>query len=804
MKSRIIRSIISISTLTILLFSNQIILAKMFTDIKEGSAISVTDSLGEKLSDEAIKAKELGTEKEEFKEQIPLKEKPIAKEETSQIESILSGKIPSEIDKNLKQFGYDLFKQGVSTFAPITNVPVGPDYILGPGDELIINIWGKIDISFTSLINRNGEIFIPKVGAVVISGLLFSKAEELIYRKLSQVYTDFSLNITMGKLRTIQVFVIGEVNNPGCYTVSSLATLYNALYFAGGPSKRGTMRSIKLIRNNKEIKTTDLYDFLLKGDKSNDIGLKNGDTIFVPVIGPVVGIAGCVKQPYIYEFKDEITLQEAIDLAGGIIPIGYAKRIQVERTEAHERRIVYDINFEELTKDKNSKIIKIFDNDLILISPISKQMYKYVNLKGNVLYPGKYELKPDVKLSDIISEEKLLPETYFEYAEIIRLVPPDFHPKLIPFNLGKLLKGDESQDLILNEFDAIRIYSKWEIADKPMVSIKGYVRIPGIYPLAENMKVSDLIIKGGNLKQEAYLDEAELSRILEGGAINTISINLRKALNGEQLHDIKLKKDDVLFVRRIPEWHAHNTIKLEGEFKLPGEYVISKGELLSSVIKRAGGFTEEAFLKGAIFIRKSIIKKEEEGIEKLFFKQKMFLLEEEGKIEEINLPKEEKSGQFERLREKENFIRSFLEQSKKGRLIIRLTKLDEPADSKYDIPLEEGDYLFVPKKPNSVTIIGSVHNPGAILYKKGASINYYLEEVGGITQRADKDEIHIIKADGSAKSSFLRFKSIEPGDMIVVPETLETKITLKKSFMDTLEILFKMATIYAITVAAVK
>ncbi|MDI6785734.1 MAG: SLBB domain-containing protein [bacterium] len=805
MKSRITRSIISISILTILLFSNQIILAKMFTDIEESSAIPTMDSLNKELYDKAIKAKELKSKKEEFEKQLPSKEKPIAKEETSQIESILSGKIPSTIDKNLKQFGYDLFEQGISTFAPIANVPVGLDYILGPGDELIINIWGKVAMSFNVIIDRNGNIFIPKVGAIVISGLSFSKAENLIYKELSKIYTDFSLNITMGELRTMQVFVLGEIKNPGCYTVSSLATLYNALYVAGGPSKRGTMRKIKLIRNNKEIKIIDLYDFLLEGDKSNDIRLENGDTIFVPVIGPVVGITGCVhRSPYIYEFKDRITLAQALNLAGGIIPSGYTQRIQIERIEAHKKRIVYDINYEKLLKEKINLDIDLYNNDIILVAPISSKVYQYVNLEGNVLYQGKYELKSNMKLSDIISEGKLLAETYFEYAEIIRLISPDFHPKLITFNLGKLLNGDKSQDLILNEFDTIKIYSKWEVKDKPMVSIKGYVRAPGIHPLSENMKISDLIIKGGNLKEEAYLDKAELSRILEDGTTNIISVNLRKALNGDQSHDIKLEKNDVLFIRMIPEWLAHDTIKLEGEFKLPGEYVISKNELLSSVIKRAGGFTEEAFLKGAIFIRKSIIKKEEEGIEKLFFEQKMSLLKEEQKIEKINLPKEEENAQLKSLREKETFIRSFLEQSKKGRMVIKLTELDKCAGSKYDISLERGDYLFIPKKPNSVIIIGSVYNPGAILHKEGAFVNYYLKEVGGITKRADKDAIHIMKVDGSARSSFLRFKNIEPGDMIVVPETLETKITLKKSFMDTLEILFKVVTVYAITKNALK
>lgn len=795
MRNRITKSIISISTLTILLLSNQIILAKMFTDSK----IPLTDSVNEELYNKAIEVKELRSKKEEFKKQLPLEEEPTAKEETSQIESILSGKIPSKIDTNLKQFGYDLFKQEVSTFAPIVNVPVGPDYILGPGDELIINIWGKVDVSLAVTIDRNGNIFIPKVGVVTISGLSFSKAEDLIYKELSRVYTDFSLNITMGELRTIQVSVIGEVKKPGCYTISSLSTLYNALYFVGGPNKRGTMRRIKLIRDNKEISVIDLYDFLLKGDKSNDIKLKNGDTIFVPTIGPVVGIAGCVHRPYIYEFKDEITLMQALNLAGEIIPSGYTQRIQIERIEAHKKRIVYDINYEELIKERSNLNIKLYNNDMILVAPIPSRVYQYVNLEGNVMYPGRYEIKPGMKLSSIISEEKLLPQTYFEYAEIIRLIPPHFHPKLIPFDLGKLLKGDKSQDLSLNEFDTIKIYSEWEVKDKPMVNIRGYVRMPGIYPLSENMKIRDLIIKGGNLKEEAYLDEAELSRVLEDGSTNIISINLRKALNGDQSHNIELKKGDTLFIRMIPEGYVRNTVKLEGEFKFPGEYIISKNELLSSVIKRAGGFTKEAFLKGAIFIRKSIIEKEEEEIEKLLFNQKMSLLKEKQRIETLNLSKEEKEVQLKSLIEKENYITFFYKQFIKGRIIIRLSELDKFTGSKYDIPLEEGDYLFIPKKPSSVIIIGAVYSPKAILYKKEASLNYYLKEVGGITKRADKDEIHIIKIDGSVKSSFLRFRNIEAGDIIVVPETLETKITFKKSFMDTLEALFKMATIYALT-----
>ena len=728
---------------------------------------------------------------------VPKEEKDLL----SEIEkSFREEKIPQVISRDISQFGYDIFKTTVSTFAPVTDVPVGPDYVIGAGDKFTIDIWGRIEASYMVDVDQNGEIIIPKIGILKVWGLTFSQLKEFLNEKFSSYYKDFHLNVTMDRIRTIQVFVVGEVVIPGSFSLSSLATAYNAIFAAGGPTKRGTMRKINLMRSGEVIKDIDLYNFLLKGDKSQDQRLQSGDTLFIPIIGPVVGISGNVKRPAIYEYKDKITLGELLGMAGGITAAGYLQRIQCERIVSHEKRIVVDLSLsekEDFAKDPKFNE-QLRDGDLVKVFPILSLTEKVVYFEGNVQRPGGYELKDGMRVKDLIkSLDALLPEPYLPYASISREIPPDRHIETISFDLGKLLlEGDESQNLELKSRDKVRIYSKEEMKVIPMVKITGRVGNPGDYELLKNMRVKDLIFKAGNLMRNAYLPIAELTRIIkteDKTITKQIYVDIREVLNENPEQNILLEPDDHLSIRSIPDWVLDNTVTLKGEVKFPGIYTIAKGEHLSSVLERAGGYTDKAFIKGAFFTRESERLKIKERIDEFTTKLEQEVLQEStpaigpGIGIEAGVASEELLARREFLSLKTELIKKMKEAKIEGRILVKLDSLDKFKNSIYDVELEKNDTLFIPPIPSSVSVLGEVYNPNSsILYAKGMTVGEYISRVGGPNKNANESEIYLIRADGTTISrlqgrswntegngwftpSFMNIKA-EPGDTILVPK----------------------------------
>ncbi|HRS05786.1 MAG TPA: SLBB domain-containing protein [Candidatus Ratteibacteria bacterium] len=564
---------------------------------------------------------------------------------------------PQVVSRNLSRFGSGFFRMSASTFAPISDVPVGPEYVLGPGDELIIDVWGMIEGRYQVIIDREGGVVLPKIGRLHLWGLTFNNAEKLIRQKFNKYFTGFELSITMGRLRTIKVFVLGEVRNPGSYELSSLSTLFHALYTAGGPTSTGTMRNIQLIRNNEIIGTTDIYDFLLTGKKQQDYKLQSGDTIFIPLVGPLVGISGNIKRPAIYELKEEKRILDLINLAGGISITGYSGRIQVERVEKYEKKLAFDLeNVIDLFEGKDGKNnILLQDGDFVKVFSIDPRIYNRVFLEGYVKYPGEYELKPGMKISHLLTQDQLLPEAYLERAEIERTEIPSLEMKIIPFGPKKLLEGDQTQDISLQQLDRIKILSEW----------------------------------------------------------------------------------------REPE-----SVQIIGEVKLPGRYTIQKGERLSSVLKRAGGFTSESFLKGAVFTRVSVKRAQEENI------QKFIKTQEESLLREMSLStmssQEKAADRAQILNQQKELISLMASRVPLGRVAIRLDEPEKIEGSQNDIILENGDTLFIPKPPMTIYVDGAVNSPGAILWTKNKPVDYYLAMSGGLTKSADRKNIIIVKADGTA------------------------------------------------------
>jgi protein involved in polysaccharide export with SLBB domain len=754
----------------------------------------------------------------EEEEEMPSEEE----EPPSRIELLLSGEGEDEVNDvsvKLKQFGYDVFGTPVTTFAPVANVPVGPDYVIGPGDSFTLTLWGRVDAQYPVQVDRSGQIVLPEVGALRVWGMKFGEIESYLQHELSRKFTDFKMSIAMDRLRTIQVFVVGEAAAPGTYTVSSLSTAINALFAAGGPTKNGTLRSVRLSRNGQEPIQIDLYDLLLGGDRSKDVRLQDGDTLFIPVIGPVVGVAGNVKRPAIYEMAGPMPLRQVLDMAGGVAFSGWLQRVQVERVQNHERRIVVDFDISQTADGTQRPVAEttiLQDGDVVKVLAVAARQEQTIHLEGHVVRPGKYQWKSGMRLSDVLtSYDVIQPEPNTEYGEIERLVPPDLHPIVVPFNPGRMLAGDESQDLELAQYDTIRVF-RWDERISQNVRVSGVVFDPNEYRLIPDMKVADLIDAAGGLQKNAYIRMAEITRrriTQEGMTTAKIDINLEKALAGDPEHNVQLQDYDHLVVRPIPDLLFDVNAVIEGEVRFPGEYPIRKGETLSSLIERAGGYTDEAYLRGAVFTRESAKDVQRRRMDDLILQIEESMLS--SAQEQISASLDASAATIERaaLETKKTLLQKLRAIEITGRVVVQLAALEEFKGSKYDMELENGDKLIVPQMPGVVHVVGEVFNPTSLVYDQRGTVSYYLNRVGGMTKEADKKQVSVIKADGTVISmaqgnrgkllfwdsqhnswfsgGFMSHR-MEPGDTIVVPRKIDKYLQLR-TVKDVTQIIFQIA-----------
>jgi len=834
------------------------------------------------------------------KETVEIKSLPSKQNFSSIFKKYLEGKTGElTVPTNIKPFGYNLFREVISK--PLPAQPVAPDYIIGPGDEIQVLFWGRLNAQYTLLVERDGRILFPQIGPLTVAGMTYEEMKNFLTKQATRIIGT-NVAITLSRLRQIQVFVLGEVKNPGPYNLNAMSTILDSLIAAGGPTKRGSLRRIVLKRNNKVISELDLYDLLLKGDKKNDKRLRHGDTIFVPLAGPLVGIAGNVKRPAIYELKEETTLEQALKLAGGLLPIGWDQKIQIERSENHKWKVILDVNAEDKS---NLKKFKLKDGDLIKVFSIIPQNMNSIKLMGNVRRPGSYSYHQGMHLSEIItSVDDLLPDTYFDYALIKRYVWSTGETKLVPFNLGKVvldkkedvelkpwdkiyifskwlfepepsatikgevrkpgsykmkekefrvkdlillaggltkqaymekaeiyrldkvnkkrklitfnlkkaLRGDPEENIPLKDLDEIIIHSIWEYIPKQTVTIYGEVNSPGQYPYVKGMRIKDLVFAGGNIKESAYLDEAEISSYnIINGKLSLVSVKkiiLKKALMGDPENNVRLKPYDKLFVKKISEWGKVEYVEIQGEVMFPGRYIIKKGEKLSSLIERAGGFTKDAYFYGAKFFNKKAKEIQKKSLNDLIQDLELRANVSITKSMQTAISSEETQTYKIALTSIQNFINKLKKIEPEGRVSIKLTELSSFKNSKYDFQLSDGDLLIIPKRPEFVTVMGSVYTPSAFLYEPDKTIGDYIKQAGGITKNADEDYIYVLKANGEVYSkhqarfltSFYKYKPM-PGDTIVVPENFE-KIPYLRLIKDITEIIFKIATTAGIAIAA--
>lgn len=762
---------------------------------------------------EALEGREEEPPPEEEEEEPQARRRPPERATGTAIERILSGRFPTEITRDLSLFGYDYFDREPSRFTPVGHIPVGDSYIIGPGDSFTIHLWGRTEATYNVSVNRDGRISLPRLGTLNVGGLRFSELKSYLRGKLQEFYPDFEMSVTMGELRTIDVFLVGEARRPGTYSVSSLATAITALFQAGGINKIGTLRDIRIMRQGKAASTLDLYDFFIRGSQEGDIRLRPGDTVFIPVLGPVVGIAGCVKRPAIYEMKGAQTLREMLDIAGGVLPVGHLQNVVVERVIGNERRVVRSFN---LDPDASSKALDmpLQDGDVVKVYPVHDALYQVVYLEGHVKYPREYEYEPGMTVSDLIpSKEVLLPEPYLPQAEILRV------SELISFDLGALLSGDESQDIELQDNDRVIVYGKWQKKDLPQVQVKGAVRDPGTYRLYDGMTIRELVFRAGNLTDRAYTKKATLRRVItrdEGPAETAkIDLALEKALSGHPDSNLTLHRDDVLYIRSIPEYAdaLNRTITLEGEFVFPGEYTFTRGERLSDVISRAGGLTPEGYPKGAVFQRQSVRRVQQERLEDYIDNLQEDILSLSAMGTETAVDKEEAALLRQNLAVKQQLLAKLRRTEPTGRMVVDLEEALAIPSSPDNFELRPGDRLIVEKRPDTINVMGEVYNPTALLLQPEKTVGHYLDLVGGMTKNAQEDEIYLVRADGTviskSQKGFLGLATwdgdshrwtmggfdsipVQPGDTIIVPRKVQ-KYPWLRVVKDVTQIVYQVA-----------
>ncbi len=661
--------------------------------------------------------------------------------------------------EQLRPFGQELFG-GPRESAPPDDIASSGDYILGPGDNVIISLWGRVEQEYNLTVDREGKVFIPKLGELSVWGKRVDEFKSYAKKKLSAVYSDFDMNVSLGKIRSIRIYLTGEVNRPGAYTVTSLTSLFNALYLAGGPNANGSMRAIRLMRGGKAVATLDLYAFLLAGDNTADVRLESGDAIFIPVAGARVAIRGEIRRPAIYELTGSETGNDLLRLAGNATPQAHLDRVLLDRVSPKGEWQVQDLNLNPTLADSNTpEVLK--DGDRVTVYSIFDAKTNVVFVSGMVKHPGCYERTDSTCVRDLLTRGQLQDyDVYFQRADLFRK-HTDYRVEVIPVNIKAVLAGDSASNFALQDRDSLHVYSVQDVERDKFVYIGGEVKRPGSYPLYDRMTAADLIFLSGSFTRGASRLQGELAHTDSLGQVTIDYINLNDSLSVR----MALREDDRLYIRTIPEWQLHRTVKIEGEVQFPGEYVLAnRSETLGELLNRCGGFTGNAFPPGAVFERRSIGRSLASlQIPKILENSRELVADSTGHIERTML--------------------MTYDSTMVNRIVIDLKK---KADDRYgagDLVLEPGDRIFVPPIPTGISVMGAVGATGTIKFTAHKKVKYYVQQAGNFTPRADKKGTRLIKANGAVLAgSDVLGKHAELGDVIVVP----TKIDRERDWLKTM------------------
>jgi protein involved in polysaccharide export with SLBB domain len=667
----------------------------------------------------------------------------------------------------LQPFGYAIFQRAPSLFEPIVNIPTPPSYILGPGDEIVLNVWGETQLSYTLTVARDGYIVISDVGKVQVAGLSVEAVKRVLLDRMSSVYASLArgsararsyLDVSIGKLRTIQVFVLGEARLPGGYSLSGLATAFTALYYAGGPNVNGTLREIQLVRDNKPVAVLDFYEFALSGKREQDLRLQEGDVLFIGPAGKRVAVMGNVMRPAIYELKPNETVGDLLQMVGGLRADAYTKRIHIERIVPFSERRKYDKDILDidLTFDSFEELMSCRDRlesgDVVSVFGVNEERENLVTIAGNVWKPGAYELSPEMSVKDLIHRaDGLREDTFLERGTIIRTRQTDLKKEIVPFILRQALEGDAGQNVQLQRLDTVIVYHDSVFRPTHPVTIDGAVRKPGIYARAEGMTASDLIILAGGLQEGADAAHIEVARI-DSTRMDRIAQIFRVSLPREYWKarnpdDFVLQDLDHVSVRLKPEYSKPKAVTVSGEAMYPGVYAIRwEGERLSDLIRRFGGFRSTAYLPGVRLIRSP-------GAGGIPARSPS--VAETTLIDSLGRP----LPIYPRLASSEVPID-----------IARILKNENSVDN---VALQPGDELVIPRDPGVIYVQGHVNTPSSVPYREGGSLKYYIQQAGGYTSNADEGSTVVILPNGRKWEPSGFFLAPDPeilsGSTIIVP-----------------------------------
>jgi len=692
----------------------------------------------------------------------------------------------------LRPFGYDLFKDSSATFAPIGDVPVPSDYIVGPGDQINVQLFGSTNRTLRLTVGRDGRISFPELGPINVGGLTFERIANDLEARVSRQMIGVRASVGMGATRSIRVFVMGETNRPGSYTVSGLTTVTSALYASGGVKPIGSLRDIQLKRQGAVIRRLDLYDLLLRGDTSGDAKLLPGDVIFIPPVSATVAVDGEVQRPAIYELKGTTSVAEIIQLAGGTTPEADTGRAALVRVNDRRARVVVNVPLD--TSSGRSEVLR--NGDSLRVLRLRPTLDEGVTVEGHVFRPAQAAWQDGLRLTDVLgSVDELKPNADLNYVLIRRELPPDRRIAAVSADLSAALRDPaSSRNIKLMPRDRIIVFDvesgrrqvldplldeirRQSRIDQPgeIVRIDGRVKARGDYPLEREMRISDLLRAGGGLQDAAYGAKAELTRYRVGGEARQtqlLDVDLAAILKGDESADLILQPFDFLNVKEIPEWTEQEQVTLLGEVRFPGTYPIQRGETLRSVLGRAGGLTALSFPEGAVFTRVELQKREQEQIDRLAER-----LQGDLAATALSAAAANQGGAGQALTVGQSLLNQLKGTKAVGRLVIDLNALEAARkDMTMDVTLRDGDRLIIPKQKQEVTVIGEVQTTTSHLYRENLTRDDYIGLSGGTTRKADKGRIYIVRADGSVVSSenggwFRRSGQVamRPGDTVVVP-----------------------------------
>lgn len=730
--------------------------------------------------------------------------------------------VNASLGYDLPIFGQNLFQNVPSTFAPLDYVPVAPDYLLGPGDELLIRGWGQINITnYRYVVQRDGSIYIPTVGTINIAGIRFDHLSDYLKSAISRYYKNFDLDVTLGRLRSIQVFVVGEVKRPGTYTVSSLSTLVNTLFASGGPSNRGSMRQIQLKRAGQIVSTFDLYDLLTKGDKSRDARLEAGDVIYVPPVGPLVALAGSINVPAIYELKTHDSLGDVIQYAGGLTTTAAGQQAIVERIEARQVRQADEF---PLTADGLKRELQ--DGDIVRFLHISPRFENAITLRGNVAVPGRYPWHEGMRIKDLIpNREFLVTEEYWKRQNLLGLYPAgntfqleeqmqqQQTPVQSPYQQYPSQYPQNQQPQLPNQTALAAANANANLATgtgaalvnpliNPIPAVPGgntAANTPAVQPgtlgdrtLAERVgRTQAEQIKQEELKNQIKRSTAEINweyaviQRMDPKNLTThlVTFNLGKAIEGDAGENLPLEEGDVITIfsqadMQVPIGQQSKFIRLEGEFHSAGIYQVEPGETMRHLLTRVGGVTPQAYLFGSEFTRESVREDQQRRLDQ-------YVQSLQQTVESTPVASAEDQAQLamqRQLVERMHNLRST------GRIVLEVKPNAGSIADFPDMPLEDGDRLFVPFRPATVNVMGAVYNNNSFIYRPGGTVSDYVRLSGGVTRDGDKKRAFVIRANGATVSSqqhssllVNNFNTMRlmPGDTIVVPAKVNRGAVLR-------------------------